>query len=115
MGCQDCATGLTSPTGATAASQCKACYKGSDCADGKMCDAVKNSCEAVFAGWVPIASGYGSTACPAGTYASGTCLDCQAGKYNDASGQTICQDCATGLTSPTGATAASQCAAAGAS
>lgn len=59
--------------------------------------------------------GVNKTACPAGTYAgigASICTDCQAGTYQQYSGQASCNPCPEGKYSSAGATSCSDCASA---
>ena len=56
--------------------------------------------------------GVNKTACPAGTYAgvgASTCTDCQAGTYQQYSGQASCNACGVGQTSEAKATSCTDC------
>ena len=131
--CQDCAVGLTSIVGTSAADDCSSCSIGKfrpegadncvDCGAGTYADepgAVV--CKGCSAGKSSAATGQDSEStcqdCGAGTYADQpgavVCKDCSAGKWSDETGLTAdikCTECSAGKWSDeTGLTADTQCA-----
>jgi hypothetical protein len=131
--CTPCPAGsTTNAVGSTAAGDCSPCVAGKiagvvpgtcdDCSAGKYQDGVGQSeCkQCPTADGAASTSAVGSrtalsdcTACAAGKYfegaSTGVCLDCALAKYNSATGQLACMQCATGMSSAAGSTDIAGC------